>query len=90
MRSAHAIVIAMLLCLCLSACSVLKIEYGGATVTSIRPIFDKQDIEGLTVKTPEGVEVGLNKKSNEAAGLEQLGALIGTAAGAMAKKAATP
>ena len=82
-------VLIFLACLVCAGCSVVRIQYGEATVTSVR-LFEDQNLEGLEVVAPDGTAVKLGKKSNDAASLEELGGLIGTAAGAMAKKAATP
>ena len=56
-------VLVVLLCMC--ACSTVHIKYGEVEITAWR-LFEDQNLEGLTVITPEGVTVSIDKKSNNA------------------------
>lgn len=51
--------------LCAAGCSVVRIQYGAATVTSVR-LFEDQNLEGLKIKAPDGTSVVIDKKANEA------------------------
>lgn len=48
-----------------AACSVVRIQYGDAIVTSVR-LFEDQNLEGLKIKSPDGISVVIDKKANEA------------------------
>ena len=47
----------------LISCSTVHIKYGEVEITSSR-LFEDQNLEGLSITTPEGVKVEIDKKSN--------------------------
>ena len=63
MKTLCTLIVFLFISCTLCSCSTVKIKYGDVEITSKR-FFEDQNLEGLSITTPEGIKVEIDKKSN--------------------------